>query len=284
MKAVHSPRWIIIPPCPDRPDWVSALQLAAAEQGLTVADADAGPATSDLIVASDAAKALQAGVAPDNLAVILSEIGILTPEVDSAPITDKLHAAVRSSSELFRRARQLPVERVFPAQAFDAGPVEILPGLTLTRPATTASSTPRNRALGQAIAIYADGQAHWRGEIFNYTSQTVRHEEDRTTIDLTGRPRFLIFGPYVTMPAGRWKAVIRLGFDQTAARYQYRADWGEQETYGSHIFRPLREGVYDLEMEFEWSKPSACEMRLLVLEGAFDGEVSFMGVQLSRAD
>lgn len=283
MKVAHSPRWIIIPPCPDRPDWVSALQLAAAEKGLTVADADAGLARGDLNISSDAAKALKAGVEPDNIAVILSEIGILAPEIDGAPVTDKLHSAVRSASELSRRARQLPVERVFPAQTFAAGPVEILPGLTLTRPAPNAPSTARNRALGQAVAIYTEGHAHWRGEIFNYTSHTVRHEQDRTTIDLTGRPRFLIFGPYVAMPAGRWKAVIRLGFDQTAARYQYRADWGEQETYDSHIFRPLREGVYDLEMEFEWSKPSACEMRLLVLEGAFDGEVSFMGVQVSRA-
>nr|WP_312162031.1 hypothetical protein [Brevundimonas diminuta] len=281
---MHSPRWIIIPPCPDRPEWIAALQLAAAEQGLTVADADAGPARGDLIVASNAAKALQAKIEPDSLAVILSDLGILPLEVDHAPDADRLHAAVRSGSELFRRARQLPVERVFPAQTFDAGPVEILPGLTLTRPATTASSTPRNRALGQALTIYANGQAHWRGEIFNYTSQTIQHDEERTTIDLTGRPRFLIFGPYVTMPAGRWKAIIRLGFDETAARYQYRADWGEQETYGSHIFRPLREGVYELEMEYEWAKPSACEMRLLVLEGAFDGEVSFMGVQLNRSD
>lgn len=284
MNAVHSPRWIIIPPCPDRPDWIAALQTKGVELGLTVVDIDADATTGDLMVASDAAKALQAGVEPHNLAVIFSDMGILAPEIDGAPITDKLHAAVRLSSERLRRAQQLPADRLFPAQRFDVGPVEILPGLTLARPASTATSTPRNRALVQAARVYADSQAHWRGEIFNYTSQTVRHDEDRTTIDLTGRARFLIFGPYLTMPAGRWKAVIRLGFDQAAARFQYRADWGEQETYGSHMFRPGREGMYDLEMEYEWTKPSACEMRLLVLEGVFDGEVTFMGVQLSRAD
>lgn len=283
MKAVHPPRWIIIPPCPDRLDWIAAVKETGAEQGLSVVDIDAGGEAGDLVIASDAAKALKAKVEPQHLAAILSDIGILTPAVDGALVTDKLHAGVRSSSELWRRARQLPAGRVFPAQMFDAGPVEILSGLKLARPASTASATARNRALAQAVAVYADGQAHWRGEIFNYTSQTVRHEAERTTIDLTGRPRFLIFGPYLTLPAGRWKAVIRLGFDDAAARYQYRADWGEQETYSSHIFRPQREGLYDLEMEFEWTKPSACEMRLLVLEGAFDGEVIFMGVQLSRA-
>ncbi|PRA21253.1 MULTISPECIES: hypothetical protein [unclassified Brevundimonas] len=277
--------WLIIPPCADRDDWVATIKPLAESAGfaLVSSTAEASQAASGkaLILTPNADEPRQAGAASQNVAVMLSDAGPLLPKIDAASEPAPRHAAVRNASELALRGCTAYPERVFTADALKRGPVEIFPGLKLSGPASAAASD-RNRALSEAFSVYAADQSFWGSEIFDINAKVVRHHDGQVVFDLTGRPRILIFGPYIVMPAGRWKAVVRLGFSAPTAKHRYRADWGEQEVYTSYEFHPGRDGLFQLEMEYEWDKPSASEFRLLLLEGAFDGEVTFFGAQITR--
>jgi len=276
--------WLIIPPCADRDDWVATIKPLAESAGFAVvcSTAEASKAASGkvLILTCDADEPRKAGASSHNVAVTLSDAGPLLPEIDAASEPALRHAAVRNASQLNLRGRAAYPERIFTADALRRAP-EIIPGLKLPGPAPVAASD-RNRALSEAFSVYAADQSFWGSEIFDINAKDVRHHDQQAVFDLTGRPRILIFGPYIVMPEGRWKAVVRLGFSAPTAKHRYRADWGEQEVYTSYEFHPGRDGLFQLEMEYEWDKPSASEFRLLLLEGAFDGEVTFFGAQITR--
>ncbi|WP_297933613.1 hypothetical protein [uncultured Brevundimonas sp.] len=278
--------WLVFPPSADRDDWVAATKSQAEHAGFTVMPAASNakdvPSDKILILSRDAEEPRKAGAPSRNVAVLLSDRGPLLPEVDANSEPAPRHAAVRNASELTRRGYAFFSERVFKAEDFKGDAVEVLPGLQLLG-LNSGPESERNRALSEAFSVYANNQAFWGSEIFDFNAKDVRHSNGQVTFDLTGRPRILIFGPYIVMPAGRWKAVVRLGFSVPSAKHRYRADWGSQEVYTSYEFRPGRDGVFQLEIEYEWDKPSASEFRLLLLEGAFDGEVTFFGAEITES-
>lgn len=285
MSSLEQNLWLVIPPCSDREAWVAAITSQAEHAGFTVIHSSAGvePAVSGrtLTLSQDAREASKAGIQGKDVAVILSSSGPLLPGLDRDDQPAPRHAAVRNASALIQRGYDFFPGRVFNAKEFIGSAIELFPGLRLHGPKSVSASA-RNSALQQAFSIYAAGQAFWSSEIFDINAKDVRYNNGQAALDLTGRPRILIFGPYIVMPRGRWRAVVRLGFSAPTAKYQYRADWGAQETYSSYHFRPGRDGMFELEIDYEWNEPSASEFRLLLLEGAFDGEVTFFGADIAR--
>lgn len=284
MTPPHSKRWIVIPPCADRTAWVSAVTAQVQKAGLTVVDGRRGSPDADdaVILLQDIDEARKAGARDDDIAVIFSRAGLLPPEIDAAEENNVRHHEVLTASELVRKARtSIATDRQFEALQLEQTAVEILPGVRLAAPSFDAPSR-RNQAIQDALALYKDEPAFWRGEVFDYIAQNVQHIGEQTIIDLTGRPRIVFYGPYIVMPAGRWKVTMRIGFCSQAAQRQYRADWGGQHVCASHHFKPEKDGLFELEMEHEWTEPAPCEMRLLVMEGVFDGQLLFYGAHVSR--
>ena len=124
----------------------------------------------------------------------------------------------------------------------------------------------------------------WSPEIFSYDVKCVDLARSGQPFDITGKPRFLISGPYVTMPTGFWKAKIMLGFDDGASRSRFRIDWGEVESYQSQDFYPGRPGCFEIVMSHQWVEAAPAEVRLVQLEGVFDGHVTFGGVEITAGD
>jgi len=124
----------------------------------------------------------------------------------------------------------------------------------------------------------------WSPELFSYDVKSVDLARSGQPFDITGKPRFLISGPYVTMPTGFWKAKITLGFDDGASRSRFRIDWGEVESYQSQEFYPGRPGFFEIVMSHQWVDAAPAEVRLVQLEGVFDGHVTFAGVEITAGD
>lgn len=127
-------------------------------------------------------------------------------------------------------------------------------------------------------------QTTWSPEIFSYDVKCVDLARSGQPFDITGKPRFLISGPYVIMPAGIWKAKITLGFDDGASRSRFRIDWGEVESYQSQEIYPGRPGYFEIVMSHQWVDAAPAEVRLVQLEGVFDGHVTFGGVEITAGD
>lgn len=102
-------------------------------------------------------------------------------------------------------------------------------------------------------------------------------------IDLTGRPRFLVFGPYIAMPIGRWTARARFSINEEGIGRQFRLDWGTQSEWSEQMFKTDRPGIFEMELTYEWKAPAPSEIRMVIMEGCFSGEAAFMGAEIRRA-
>lgn len=282
-------RWIVIPPFRHDDAWRAAVQTAVTEAGLRLHDLDADPQGAPLddpkavILTADAHQAVAAGVAAEALAGLIAGPGI---RLDGSEAPDALPPHIAVLTDLMARAYLLPAHRLFRSADFASGPVEVLPGLKLPRPApapTKASLSPRLRAVTEAVALLdpAHPQATWSPELFNYDSRTVPGG-GAGQLDLTGRPRFMITGPYITLPPGRWRATYRLTFDARGSRPRFRVDWGGQTDFISKEFTPGRAGVFEIVQDYVWTERALCELRVVVLEGVFDGRMTFSGAEISR--
>lgn len=279
-------RWVVIPPFQEDAAWRHAVAKAVAAAGLHLHDLDTSPHglplnDSDIIVlTSDAHQVIKAGVPPEAVAVLMDSG--LRHAAEENP--DALPQHIQMLTTLVGRISLLPPERVFRRNDFASGPVEILKGVWLQPPAGAPEPPSyRLRALAEAVTLLDPAQPHatWSPALFNYDSR-LSPGGAPGELDLTGRPRFLITGPYIVMPAGRWRVVYRLTFDAAGSRFRFRADWGSATDFVSEEFTPGQAGVFELSQEYDWNGTDPCELRVILFEGVFDGEMTFSGAQVSR--
>lgn len=273
--------WIVLPKLPNRQVWIARLNEAAATAGYVLHDWDANQAPDDasplLLLTASADEARNRQPDARRIAAILDVLDITFPEEMEQP---ERHSAVHGATQSFAQVAALPQERVFGPDQLAAGSVRLFPDLSVRRP----DSWPLAEGpLATALKLYNDGHAVWPGSILTWQN-TPAQAGGFYSIDLTGRPRIIVYGPYFDMPKGRWKLVCTLSVDDYASRYLFRVDWGGTEAFVSQEFRPRHAGVFEIEMVYDWETPGICEFRLLVTEGVFHGEISLSDLTISRAD
>ena len=279
-------RWIVVPPFRGDAAWRAAAAEAASRAGFQVYDAESmadGFPIHDrqaVIIAADAAIAFASGAPGENIRLIISGPGAANPQTLSetgpqvAPITN-----------LMARAALAPPDRIFRYPDFSGGPLNIFEDIPMHAPAPEPDlpMTDYLAALTEAVQLLdpATPAAKWRPALFNYDS---RRAPDGAAgeLDLTGRPRFMITGPYITLPPGNWRAVYRLTFDEPGSRARFRLDWGSQTEYLSEEFTPGRAGVFEIAQDYVWNEAAPAELRVVALEGIFDGRMTFHGADVSR--
>jgi hypothetical protein len=111
------------------------------------------------------------------------------------------------------------------------------------------------------------------------------HRPALQPVDVTGRVRALIYGPYIRLPHGNWSAEVVLGFSEAARDVTFVVDVlsaGSQLCVTS--LRPPREGVYSINLGFVINEQSdhPVEFRVVNERAAFDGKVALSHVRLSR--
>jgi len=273
--------WIILPTIEGREAWRGAIAAAAEAGGLHLVDwdADANPlagAPDSVILTQDAQVARAAGADPQNTTVVLASSW---PDVEGVPSGVHRAAMLAHTTQFMARAEAFSHARVVRAHDVNGAPIELAPGLIVTPPKPGAPSD-----LARSLALYGspDAAVTWGTSFFTYDARNADQGPKTGEMDLTGRPRFLIHGPYIVMPPGRWKAVFRLSFDLPGSRVRFRLDWGGQTEYDSEEFTPGRPGLFEIEMDYVWREPAPAEFRILTLEGVFDGRLTFGGVKVSR--
>ncbi|WP_407049819.1 hypothetical protein [Methyloraptor flagellatus] len=124
----------------------------------------------------------------------------------------------------------------------------------------------------------------WPRQVFS--SHDVPFGTPDWRLDLTGRARHLVFGPYLHLPRGQWKANIRFAIDNALSGCKLFVDVltaGAVASFGEIENLPAR-GVFTFDLEFEVTDPATpIEIRIEMKYGSIEGLFIFDDVELYRA-
>lgn len=127
-----------------------------------------------------------------------------------------------------------------------------------------------------------DRDAMWSPEVFHYDANAIRTSAAPGELDITGRARILVYGPYLVLSPGVWRAAIRFLVNDNAGPKAFRMDWGTPTEFTSAPMLPGRSGIFEMSIDHVWHLPAPAEIRILLMEGAFDGQLHFFGATVTR--
>ncbi|MNS24687.1 hypothetical protein D3C72_565410 [compost metagenome] len=124
----------------------------------------------------------------------------------------------------------------------------------------------------------------WGVEKFRLDMREAEGRERPQRMDVAGRARALVWGPYEPMTPGVWRATARFLVDRWACRHTYRMEWGESASYAAHEFIPGREGVFEVSAEHAWPTDANAELRIILAESSLGGVFEFLGVSVCKIE
>lgn len=288
------PVWLVLTPSADDAAWRAAIRVGVEAAGLVLRDADSDvPSSADspeheVWLTSDCNVVESFGRRP---AAVL----IPRPETSPEAITEKLgiflpqsmaHASLllaRAVSQDSRRTRVISARDISTAR--DQA-ILLTPSLSIAPPAPRQVE-PAWPAVRAALESFSGGapeegqRVFWSERIFRYDQKAARGAGQIGELDITGRPRILVYGPYLALPPGRWRARVRFLVDATAANKEFRLDWGAPHDFVSLPVTPPHAGVFEMDLERDWPTVDLGEVRLWLMEGAFDGVLHFLGAEVT---
>lgn len=297
MTGLNTPRWIIITPTPEALAWRQAIDAAAADAGLTLIHADTldNPSISEdsrtLILTDSALVATQAGA--ETIVAIIPDPAASIAAIQAATGAAYHHALVEATNRLAQSAGLDPRHKVIGQVQIDCsgGSLSLFDDLTIIPPPPAAhvGGSAKEDAIAVALfELYRSGRPSsgasslWGPDLFNFHEKALVANGAPGEMDITGRPRFLVTGPYIVMPVGRWTAKVRFSVDDAASVRTFRLDWGSTEHWKEQSFKPRRSGVYEMTLEHQFLTAAPCEVRFVVTEGCFTGAAVFISATITR--
>lgn len=145
-----------------------------------------------------------------------------------------------------------------------------------------------NGALGAYVDHFAGrdlGKITWERELFFISEEPATHEPVPASrpVDITGRIRFLVYGPFINLPPGSWSASVILGFSPEAAGMTYIIEVfaGTQLT---HVrVDPGEERIFEANLHFslDAAVDHPVQIRIHNERPAFDGRLALGYVTLT---
>ena len=273
---------IVIPSSPDAADWRRQIQTQAQFSGFAVytAAGDVVDPTKDFSIRiSDSIDDLSAH-GYDEKTIILTQADTL------GNWTGKQRAD--ASLLLCALPAGAGLRYITPSSLKGVKSVAITSFLTLSGDlAFAATDTPSDHAL----AIYREGPLRpgvtytWAPADFTIDPKHERVDASADIrIDLTGRARCLVHGPYVALPKGRWRATVRFSVDASACRHPFRFEWGALAQFGSFEAFPEKPGHFLVEIAHTFDEAALCEMRLILPESSLAGVLTLEGVGIEMIE
>lgn len=126
----------------------------------------------------------------------------------------------------------------------------------------------------------------WEPDLFFAT----QHVDDgsrvsaRGAIDITGRARFLIFGPYINLIPGPWVATVSLAFSAETAGMSFMIEITAGTQLAYTRVQPAGEQIIETSLPFTIPPSSSqpVEIRVISERAAFDGRIALGYVRLAR--
>jgi hypothetical protein len=288
------PIWLVLTPSADDAAWREAIKAGVQAAGLVLRDADKDVPASTDDPAREVWLTCDCNVV-ESLGRRPTAVLIPRPETSPEAIAEKLGIfppqSVSHASLLVARAASQDPHRTRVISAHDIATargqaIELTQDLSVVSPPPQPVDAVRP-AVRAALEAFAGGgpvpgqQIVWSERIFRYDQKAARGSQQIGQLDITGRPRILVYGPYLALPPGRWRTKIRFLVDATAATKEFRLDWGSPHDFASVSVAPPHAGVFEVELEHDWHTVDFAEIRLWLMEGAFDGVLHFLGADVT---
>jgi hypothetical protein len=101
-------------------------------------------------------------------------------------------------------------------------------------------------------------------------------------IDITGIARFLVYGPYVPLAPGVWRAVVSLHLCPDASRRLLAVQFGAEPHYDTVELPARVPGSHTVAINHVRREAGLGQIRLWLKRPAFHGEVRFEGASIRR--
>lgn len=272
---------IYVVPSPYADAWLAALKDRIAKAADGAGDDPRGGAVS----VTDDFETFSAIEAPQRI-VIWGGVAAYWQWQAPLPADPLLDAEVLTARRLARLADLL----VTGGDVIDASAIEItIPGLGAVHRLVGRDVAPRGLIpTPDTLAIYdampptPGPGAVWPLGLFFDLSGPVGAKAE-AGIDLTGRARFILFGPYIDLPRGHWGVTFRFRFEgQSGVKPHISLDWGTQSRFVSQEFTLGASGWYEIKLERTWRSVEPAEFRLQLLRANFHGVLLDASVMVER--
>jgi hypothetical protein len=139
-------------------------------------------------------------------------------------------------------------------------------------------------ALGPFVTYLATGDLPpiiWERELFLLGDRP--SERATSVIDVTGRARRLLHGPYIMLPPGSWSLSLTLLFSRETTEHDFLLEVVADRQVASRTIRPQAEGAFEVNLDFalEAATDQPIAIRLSNQRAAFDGTVAMVGAVLT---
>ncbi len=278
---------VFILPSPRREGWIAAIASRATAMGwrvLTEPEVEAAPDDTDQLLLTGDIHALSTFGALRIVVITDSPDATLHPVIEAAAQGLRANEARAGASAPWAMAAVLAEGG---AEVVDGrADSVILPSFgEIAAPARIADPDPGSErgvlAVFDTLPIPVGATAAWTTDHFDYP-----HKREffggEPQVDLTGRPRGLVYGPFVHLPPGTWQVEIDVSVDPEGGRSPLRLEWGGGDTFVGHSVAVTVPGRYSLVLTSRWAETLTVQMRIWLTEGIFQGRFAFHGCRVTR--
>lgn len=143
------------------------------------------------------------------------------------------------------------------------------------------------RAVSEAMAMYSTDANKRNGPItwltdFLFSASDPPKRYVGAPIDLCGRARLVLFGPYLALPKGQWEVVAEFKVCPKSGPLHLGFEWGGVTNFETMNLAFDRTGVYKVTLSHYWGVPEAAHFRVWVRRAAFLGSLQLISMRCTR--
>lgn len=158
----------------------------------------------------------------------------------------------------------------------ELGGVSIQPGDVDVK----AVALPPELEIYERIPPQVGASAVWAADVFDYTLKQ-EPTGGSPEIELTGRGRILVHGPYLELPPGLWRITVRFTvFPDDIAYLLF--EWGVGAEVTPYRAEVTHEGAYELVIDHALAARGPMELRVWAERGHFMGRMKMGDCQVER--
>jgi len=271
---------VLITPSAAGHGWREALAVRAAQLGWLIRDSAATPgdaSATGLVFAHNHAAMLAFPASARAVIIDTTATDPVDPGQPAALDALILRSQVLVEAEMAAQAGAAVLNAARYALDFPVlGPVERREGSPY-RIHPSVSESP--------LAIFDDAapgaSATWSPRWFVYPDG-FQGSADEPLIDLTGRMRPVIHGPYLHLPAGRWRVDLSFTVDPEQAHAPLLFEWGSGIEFCRIMTEIRYPGTYSVSLDRIWIEPDAVQLRIWPAHPVFQGRFGFRGCRVTR--